>query len=110
MGPLLAPYLRGVLYDLVGRAIDGIGGFVKGAGLVLGVLVAFGTAAAASRMLRPAGVGVALLIGVIVACPLYVLGVLVSASGQMLKASLDAAVHTSPFLTNEQRMDVMSLK
>jgi hypothetical protein len=39
----------------------------------------------------------------------YLLGVLVSAQGQILKASLDSAVNGSPFLTNEQRAKIMSL-
>jgi hypothetical protein len=50
-----------------------------------------------------------LVAGVVVVIPLYILGVLVAARGQMLKASLDEAVHTSPFLTDEQRAAVMSL-
>jgi hypothetical protein len=40
---------------------------------------------------------------------LYVVGILVSAQGQILKASLDSAVNSSPFLTNEQRAKIMSL-
>jgi hypothetical protein len=39
----------------------------------------------------------------------YVAGVIVCAQGQTLKASLDDAVHSSPFLTDEQRAKVMSL-
>lgn len=50
-----------------------------------------------------------LVVGVVVMIPLYILGVLVAARGQMLKASLDEAVHTSPFLTDDQRAAVMSL-
>lgn len=50
-----------------------------------------------------------LVLGAVIVVPLYVLGVLVAARGQMLKASLDEAVHTSPFLTDEQRAAVMSL-
>ena len=94
---------------LVGRAIDGIGSFVKAIGLILGVLVALGTMVGGSGTLGAASLPIGLLLGLIVACPLYVLGVLVSSSGQMLKASLDAAVHTSRFLTDAQRMKVMSL-
>jgi hypothetical protein len=46
----------------------------------------------------------------VIAIPLYALGVLVSAHGQVLKASLDEAVHTSPFLTDADRASVMSLE
>lgn len=40
---------------------------------------------------------------------LFLLGVLISAQGQLLKAQADGAVHTSPFLTNEERATAMSL-
>jgi hypothetical protein len=39
----------------------------------------------------------------------FLLGVLISAQGQLLKAQADGAVHTSPFLTNEERATAMSL-
>jgi hypothetical protein len=41
---------------------------------------------------------------------IYVIGVLVSAQGQILKATLDTAVHTSPFLDDDQRLIAMRLK
>ncbi|HLK57160.1 MAG TPA: hypothetical protein VKU00_11375 [Chthonomonadaceae bacterium] len=37
----------------------------------------------------------------------YILGVLASAQGSALKASLDGAVNTSPFLTKEQKAKVL---
>ena len=52
----------------------------------------------------------ALLWAVIVGVPLYVLGILVSAQGQILKATLDSAVTNSPFLTEDQMAEVMSLQ
>lgn len=55
----------------------------------------------------------ALLIGlvaaVLVGVPLYALGILVSAHGQVLKATLDTAVNTSPFLDQAQKSQIMSL-
>lgn len=39
----------------------------------------------------------------------FILGVLVSAQGQVLKAALDTAINGSPFLTNQHRAKVMSL-
>jgi hypothetical protein len=50
-------------------------------------------------------VGIALFFGFLVWCA----GVLISAYGQHLKASLDTAVHSSPFLSDAQRAEVMSL-
>ncbi len=47
--------------------------------------------------------------GVGIAIPLYLLGIVVSAQGQLLKASLDVAVHISPFLHTAEKAKVISL-
>jgi len=47
--------------------------------------------------------------GIIAAATFFLLGVLVAAQGQILKASLDSAVNTSPFLADDQRTKIMSL-
>ena len=39
----------------------------------------------------------------------YLLGLLISAQGQILLVQADSAVHTSPFMTNEEKAKVMSL-
>jgi hypothetical protein len=39
----------------------------------------------------------------------FVLGIIVSAQGEILKANLDGAVNTSPFMTNEQKAQAMDL-
>lgn len=39
----------------------------------------------------------------------FLFGVLISAQGQLLLAQADAAVHTSPFLTDKEKAQVMSL-
>jgi len=39
----------------------------------------------------------------------FLQGVLISAQGQLLKAQADGAVHSSPFLTDEERTAAMSL-
>lgn len=39
---------------------------------------------------------------------LYILGILISAQGQILKATLDTAVNSSPFLTKDEMKEVMS--
>jgi hypothetical protein len=46
----------------------------------------------------------------VVAFPAWVLGFMISSQAQVLKATLDGAVHTSPFLNNGQKAEVMSLK
>ena len=51
----------------------------------------------------------AVILGGFVFVLFYIFGVIVSANGQLLKANLDSAVHSSPFLSNEQMAQVMSL-
>jgi len=38
----------------------------------------------------------------------YMIGNLVSSMGELLKAALDGSVYTSPFLTNDQKIKIMS--
>lgn len=47
--------------------------------------------------------------GITFAISVYVLGILVSAQGQILQAALDTAVNTSPLLTQEEMRQIMSL-
>ena len=47
--------------------------------------------------------------GIITATIFFLLGILVAAQGQILKASLDSAVNTSPFLADDQRAKIMSV-
>ncbi len=51
--------------------------------------------------------------GIVLGCLVFIIffvwGIVVSANGQHLKAALDHAVHTSPFLSHEQKAAVMSL-
>ena len=48
-------------------------------------------------------------ISVIAAVSFYVAGVIVSANGQVLKASIDCAVNGSPFIDEAQKAAIMSL-
>ena len=47
--------------------------------------------------------------GALVGGLFFLLGVLISAQGQLLMSHADAAVHTSPFLSDQQRAAAMSL-
>jgi hypothetical protein len=94
----------------VARATTALGAVVKTIGILLGFLVLL----AAMILSREVGNGLLLFVGgllsgAVVGIPLYVLGVLVSAQGQVLKATLDTAVHGSPFLQKEDMARVMSL-
>lgn len=102
---------------LVSRATVGFGSLIKALGILLGIgmqLVAFFIASQ-----KPSGndgsivIGISVIsgaFGIFAGILLYLLGILVSAQGQILKASLDSAVNTSPFLTNENRIVMMSLQ
>ena len=47
--------------------------------------------------------------GILAGGIVYLLGILISAQGQMLLVHADSAVHTSPFMTNDEKAKVMSL-
>jgi len=94
---------------LTAGAISGIGGVIKALGIVFGaILILIGLIA--SSQLGIIAVLSSSISGVLGGTILYVIGVLVSAQGQILKATLDTAVHTSPFLNDEQRLAAMRLK
>ncbi len=91
------------------RAIVAVGALVKTLGLVAaGVMLRIGIG-----MANVTNSGLASVVSIPVAglvwLLLWVLGVLVSAQGQILKANLDEAVNTSPFLMDNQRAQIMSL-
>lgn len=62
-----------------------------------------------ASMFGQTGVLIAIVLGGLVGLLLYVVGVIVAAQGQMLKATLDSAVNSSPFLTHEHKAEIMSL-
>jgi len=93
---------------------------------VAGIIAGFGTVVkmlgiAAAVVMILAGIWIAIstnVLGSLIASVLlalltwllvWALGVVVSAQGELLKANIDAAVHTSPFLVDEQRAEIMSL-
>jgi len=95
---------------LVAKTTSAIGIVVKTVGIILGVLVAIvGVVIGAQHEGAPQMVLGGVLLGFVVALPLWVLGVLVCAQAQVLKATLDTAVHSSPFLNKDEMARVMSL-
>lgn len=96
---------------LVAKVTAGVGQIVKLIGVGLAVIIFLWALFAASQGGGDLKYGLAgMLFSVIVGVPFYVLGILVSAHGQVLKASLDTSVHTSPFLRKEQIAKIMSLE
>lgn len=103
-------------YLHAGRVVQA-GDAIQTAGWILGGLIFCGAVFAAHTVtvvetraadwLPPGG----LTIGAVIAVFLFwLVGILVGARGQHLKASLDSAVNSSPFLSNAQRAKVMSLR
>lgn len=98
---------------LVARTVTSFGSTIKGFGVLIGIIFAIGGFMAANKS-GPGGEGalvgiLAIGLGIVVAALFYVTGVLVSSQGQILKASLDGAVNSSPFLENEHKSKIMSL-
>lgn len=77
---------------------------------VLVILSVLGSSSGDGSRVGLEGLGLGLFFGLTTFVVFFVLGVLVSSLGQLRSASLDAAVNTSPFLTNEERAEVMSLR
>lgn len=101
----------------VARTVNTFGNLAKLAGYVcagiiafIGLLLTFITVAS----FRDSGVGfvvflIALVVGAVVGSIFYILGILLSALGQNLMATLDSAVNGSPFMTNEQKAQAMNI-
>jgi hypothetical protein len=89
-----------------GVIIKGIGAVIGGVLLLIGLMVVGGGRPGDATF----AMGVVIVAaGVISGVWFYIVGVLVSAQAQILKASLDGAVNSSPFLTNEHRATIMSI-
>ena len=88
----------------VAAAQVGLGDVIKIVGGILAGIIGLG-ALSAGGVFAAAGVFVALIAGVL----FWVCGVLVAAVGQMLRATLDTAVASSPFLSDHERLDAMGL-
>ena len=101
MNPLLIRYRNG--YQIA-NTMNQIGGFVKVAGMILAVL------AIGSGFRLPTEVSLAVVpFGIFCGGVLYVWGVVISGQAQMQLAALDSAIYASPFLTDAERAQIMSL-
>ena len=92
------------LTDIAGHLLKAIAFFMG-----IGGLVIFGFGMKTEYLEKGFAAVIALLVAGVVFLIFFAAGVIVSAQGQNLKANLDSAVNSSPFLTNEQRAKVMSL-
>ena len=97
----------------VARLLVKIGDTVKVIGIVVGVGILFlslvaGGAAGSASVVGALGI-VGAVYGALIGGFIALLGIIIAAQGQMLLAQADSAVHTSPFMTDEDRAKVMSL-
>lgn len=120
-GKALARYRDGYR---VARTLNGLGETCKVVGLLIGIAAIFFAVMGSETLMRPnpyvTGIAnyqtqhnlyliSAIVLGTIIAFIGWVIGVVVAGYGQQLKATLDAAVNTSPFLSDKQRAQMMSL-
>lgn len=92
---------------LVIETIAGVGQTIKVVGFLLGGVVIAAGLATASR-LGAVALLAGFFFGALVALPLYALGVLISAQGQILKASVDTAVYTSQLVTRDELRQILT--
>ncbi len=95
---------------LVARSTTDFGSTLKVIAILMGIVVAIAGAILGSQTELGGVFDIAwILTGVITALPIYILGILVSAQGQILKATVDTAVNTSPLLTKDEMRKMLSL-
>ena len=94
---------------LIARTVNGFGSLIKALGAILAVIIILPSLLMMQQdAYRPFSF-IGIIFGIFGGILLYLLGIIVSAQGQILMASLDSAVNSSPFLTNVQRGKAMSL-
>jgi hypothetical protein len=94
----------------VAKAITGIGDAIRIVGYGVGALVfLLGLIGSSSSLLGGTSIVFGLVTGGLIAGGAFILGTVVAAQGQILKATLDTAVNSCPFLQNEERAEIMSL-
>ena len=94
---------------LVAKALWTFGEAIKYIGLGLGAIILIAAVIIAAKGGGALVFVCGVLLGLIVAIPICILGVLLTAQAQVLRATLDTAVHTSPFLTKEGMARAMYL-
>ena len=88
------------------RLTCGFGTLIKVMGIILGVLIFFSSSEIGGSSGAVGGLVVGGAIGLLSFC----FGLMVSALGQILKAALDSAVNSSPFLTHAEQATIMSMR
>ena len=92
----------------IARAIIGQGSALKVLAFVLGGLAVLLGVLAADELGEVALFAGGIL-GIAIGLPIYQLGVLISAQGQLLIATLDTAVNTSPLLSETEQREILGV-
>ena len=92
-----------------GQSLKALGALIGGGIFLLTLLgaLAVGAQAREAGAALLAGFILGAGLGMAVGGPLYAVGVLIAAQGQILQAILDTAVHTSPLLSLEQKEQLL---
>lgn len=93
----------------VGSAIVGIGTAIKVLGGIVAGLVFLVSLSSGSGPLGTGGLVMGIVLALVIGGVAWIWGVIVTAQGQILRATLDNAVSNSPFLTNRERAEAMGL-
>ena len=93
----------------VEKVIVGVGNLVKVLGIVAAAVVVLVGLVVTSTTNTAVPLIASFPLALVIWLLPWALGVLVSAQGELLKANIDQAVNTSPFLVDEQRAQIMSL-
>lgn len=93
----------------VAGAIIAFGTIIKVIGALVAAVVAFAGFASAGGPLGSGALVGGLLMAVIIGFVFWIAGVLVTAQGQLLRASLDTAVNSSPLLSNIEKARIMGV-
>lgn len=92
----------------VANITESIGKITQGIGAILGIIVLM--AILSSRdSLGGASWIIGIVVALIVGGAFFLMGIFISASGQILRATLDSAVNTSPLLSNDEKAMIMSV-
>jgi hypothetical protein len=96
----------------VGKGLVKVGRLARGLGFILGVPTFFVALVLAGGSYLPGltvttKVVIALLTSTLAAVPVFLLGELVAALGQVLQATVDTAVNTSPLLDGAQKSQIV---
>jgi hypothetical protein len=95
----------------IARTIVGFGSFIKYVAFAFGLgafLLGLGRVGDTPTSALIGLLGAALFALLVTGC-FYIVAVLVSAQGQVLQATLDTAVYSSPFLQDSDRAEIMTL-